>query len=116
MKEPNDALYLQHIRDAIAQIGDYLVDVDEPTFRESKLLQDGLIRQLQIIGEAARRLSPSLRALYPDVPWQDIIGMRHKLVHDYFGIDLAAVWTAAVDDIPNLKQAIQRILDELSSE
>ena len=59
MKESNDALYLQHIRDAIAQTEDYLVDVDEPTFLESKLLQDGFIRQLQIIGEAARRLSQS---------------------------------------------------------
>ena len=88
MKESNDALYLQHIRDAIAQTEDYLVDVDEPTFLESKLLQDGFFRQLQIIGEAARRLSPDLHALYPEVPWQDIIGMRHKLVHDYFGIDL----------------------------
>ena len=67
MKESNDALYLQHIRDAIAQTEDYLVDVDEPAFLEGKLLQDGSIRQLQIVGEAARRLSPELHALYPEV-------------------------------------------------
>ena len=65
MKESNDALYLQHIRDAIAQTEDYLVDVDEPTFLESKLLQDGFFRHLQSIGEAARRLSPELHALLP---------------------------------------------------
>jgi uncharacterized protein with HEPN domain len=77
------------------------------------LLQDGVIRQIQIIGEAAKRVSPAVSSKYSDIPWRDIAGMRDKLVHDYFGVDVEMVWVTATVDLPELKQQIARILGEI---
>jgi len=63
-----------------------------PDFR---LLQDGAIRQLEMIGEATKNLSKNVRDMAPDVPWRDMAGMRDKLIHQYFGVDIEAVWTTA---------------------
>ncbi len=79
---PEDRLYLNHILDAIARIESYLAGVDAVRFRSTFLLQDGVIRQLEIIGEAAKRLSDTSRELTPAVPWRKIMGMRNKLTHD----------------------------------
>jgi len=75
---PDDRLYLHHILDAIARIESYLDGVDAPQFRTTPLLQDDVIRQLEIIGEAAKRLSESLREQTPSVPWRQIMGMRNN--------------------------------------
>jgi uncharacterized protein with HEPN domain len=80
--------------------------VDEDNFMSNEQLQDAVIRQLQIIGEAAKRLTVDTTAKYSEVEWKDIAGMRDKLVHDYFGVDLDAVWDTVVHDLPILKQAL----------
>ena len=77
----DDSVYLRHILDAIAKVEVYLCGKDETTFSQDTLLQDGVIRQIEIIGEATRRLSQELRARYEHLPWQDIVGMRNKLIH-----------------------------------
>ena len=109
----SESVYLQHILDAIARIESYVDGVDESDFYATPLLQDGVIRQLEIIGEAVRRLSDHLRASYPETPWHDIAGMRDKLIHDYFGVDLETVWLTAHDDLPQLKGEVRRILEEM---
>lgn len=76
------------------------------------LVQDGVIRQLEIIGEATKRLSLELREKNSDVPWQDIAGMRDKLIHGYFGVDIEKVRLTAKHDLPGFKLDIIRILDE----
>lgn len=114
MSERDDSVYLKHILDAIDKIDQYLASVSEASFLQNTLVQDGVIRQIEIIGEAARNISPQLLDQYPDISWQDIIGMRHKLIHDYMGIDLKAVWDTAVNDIPVFKNQTEKILKDLS--
>jgi len=110
----NETFYLQSILDSILRIEQYLSGVSERDFLENVLVQDGVIRQLEIIGEAVKRLSVDLRSRYPQVPWQDIAGTRDKLIHDYFGVDIDKVWLMAYEDLPILKNEIIKILDELT--
>lgn len=106
MKE--DEVYLRHIRDAIDQIGEYTSDVDREEFQESSMVQDAVVRQIEIIGEAAKQLSSETIEEYSSVPWADIAGMRDKLIHNYFGVDIEQVWQTVQSDIPELKEKLNR--------
>jgi uncharacterized protein with HEPN domain len=107
---PRDRLYLQHILDAVLRIEAYLEDVNRPEFDGTPLIQDAVIRQLQVIGEASKRLSDDLKRSLSAIPWRDVAGMRDKLTHDYMGVDLDAVWKTAADDLAPLKAAVQEEL------
>ncbi len=111
MKHDN-SFYLHSILDSILRIETYLKNVPETDFQQNGLLQDGVIRQLEIIGEAVKHLSHDLRSRYPLVPWQDIAGVRDKLIHEYFGVDIDQIWLMACEDIPLLKSNISKILDD----
>lgn len=108
-----DSLFLRHILDAIARIEQYVQGLDREGFGENLLVQDGVIRQITVIGEAVKSLSNELRDEYARIPWQDIAGMRDKLIHRYFGIDLETVWLTVRDDLPVLKSEVANILEEL---
>lgn len=114
--EKDDKVYLRHILDAISLIEEYLADVDEAIFLKKNLQQDGVIRQLKIIGEACNHISKDLQKTYAEVPWADIIGMRHKLIHDYFGVDLEKVWLTTQEDIPYLKEKVIEIFSDFGIE
>lgn len=109
----DESVYLQHILDAIAKAETYIQGVDEVMFNQNTLIQDGVIRQIEIIGEATKRLSSEMRSHYAHIPWEDIAGMRDKLIHDYFGVDIEKVWLTAKDDLPILKIEVMKILREL---
>jgi uncharacterized protein with HEPN domain len=111
----DDIVYLNHIMDAISRIEEYVHGLTYDNFIEKYLIQDGVIRQIQVIGEATKKISDNTRGKYPDIPWKDIAGMRDKLIHDYFGIDLDAVWDTVEKDIPVLKDEIQAVIKELKS-
>jgi uncharacterized protein with HEPN domain len=107
-----DKVYLKHILEAIFRIEEYIKDVEYNRFMDNHLIQDGVIRQIEIIGEAAKRLSEELRNKHLDIPWKDIAGMRDKLIHNYLGVDIDAVWETVEKDIPELKYKIESILEE----
>jgi uncharacterized protein with HEPN domain len=110
-----DPVYLQHILDAIAKIERY-TSVERQAFLDQSHWQDATIRQLEIIGEATKRLSPELRSRYSDVPWRRIAGLRDVLIHDYMGVDLDAVWQVTQKDLPALKEQVGSILKNLEED
>ena len=106
----NDAVYLHHILDAINRIQGYVAGVAYERFLQDNLLQDGVVRQLEIIGEAARNVSSAFRDAHPELPWGQMISIRNKLVHDYFQVNLFIVWDTVHTDLPPLKEQVGRIL------
>ena len=112
----DELIYLRHMLDAINTVEEYLKGVSESRSNDTRLLQDGVIRQIEIAGEAARHLSKDIRRIYSEVPWQDVIGMRDKLIHDYFGVDIEKVWLTAQEDLPVLKQQVAGILKDYGQE
>lgn len=82
------------------------------TFMSETHWQDAVIRQLEIIGEAAKKLSDDLRIKYPEIPWKRISGLRDILIHNYMGVDLSAVWEITQKNLPDLKQHVQKILSD----
>jgi uncharacterized protein with HEPN domain len=112
MRDPKERL--RDMLEAIAAIERH-VTVERTAFDRDELLQSWFLRHLQIIGEAARRLPDAVRSLAPAIPWPQIIGMRNVLVHGYFDIDQDIVWGAVVRDVPAIKPAIQRLLEDLEA-
>jgi uncharacterized protein with HEPN domain len=96
-----DRLYLGHIRQAAERIVLFSRE-GEAHFRNDLRTQDAIIRNLQVMGEAAKKVSAETRTAHPDVPWRDIAGMRDRVVHDYFGVSLDIVWDVVVNHIPAL--------------
>jgi uncharacterized protein with HEPN domain len=79
------------------------------------MVQDAVVRNLEIVGEAAKRVSPDLRGRAPGVPWREMAGMRDKLVHDYFGVDLDLVWDVVAVELPAARTRIIQLLAELEA-
>lgn len=112
MRDPAERL--RDILDAIANIERYAVR-GRQAFESDELIQNWFVRHLQIIGEAAYALPKELRDQHSDIPWNEIIGMRHILVHDYFVIDIDIVWDAVDRDLPDLKGKVEGMLRALES-
>ncbi|MHB0980664.1 MAG: HepT-like ribonuclease domain-containing protein [Thermoleophilia bacterium] len=104
-----DVEWLADVLEAIDAIERYTKAGDDE-FRGNELLQIWVVHHLQVIGEAAARLSPAIIAQAPDVPWSRIVGMRNVLVHEYFGIDLDVIWDTVVSDLPPMRSAVLRLL------
>lgn len=104
--------YLGHILEAIERIGEYTEDVDEVGFLGNKMIQDAVLRNIEIIGEAARnieRTAPDFAAQHSEVPWAIIYTMRNRIAHGYFKVDLEIVWRTIQRDLPELADAVGKI-------
>jgi uncharacterized protein with HEPN domain len=110
----DDRERLLDIKEAIENIQKYAVRGRIP-FENDELIQTWILHHIQVLGEAAARISNKLQECYPDIPWFRIIGMRNILVHDYFHIDIEAVWSAVENDLPALYAQVKHVLEELRS-
>lgn len=104
------AVFLKHILDSIALIEQFLQNMTKEDFDEDARSQEAVVRRLEVIGEAAKHVPASLREEYPSISWKDIAGMRDKLIHHYFGINLNTVWATVKEDLPKLKEEVEKIV------
>ena len=110
----DDRQRLLDILEAITNIRKYSSE-GQQRFLQDELVQVWVVHHMQIIGEAAARISPQLSERFPSVPWADIVAMRNILVHQYFGIDLAEVWSTIEGDIPQLEASLRSMLEAMDS-
>jgi uncharacterized protein with HEPN domain len=108
-------VYLLHAIDAIDAIVRYTTEGADGFFADAKT-QDAVIRNIEIIGQAVKGLSDETRSLNPAVPWRQIAGMRDKLIHEYFGVDLALVWDVVERELPVLRPQLEEISRRLADE
>ncbi len=108
MNDKNN-LFLSHILDSCTNILEFTRDVDFQTFINKRLIQSAVIRELEIIGEATKNLPGNIKKNSKDIPWKKLTGMRDKLIHGYFTVDLKEVWNTVKNDIILLKRGIEKI-------
>ncbi|MBP1466235.1 DUF86 domain-containing protein [Candidatus Chloroploca sp. M-50] len=104
----DDGLYLTHMLECITQIEEYTRNGKE-AFMASRMTQDAVVRNFEIIGEATKRVSPSLKDAHPHVPWRRIAGLRDVLIHDYIRVELEQVWALVIGPMRDLKRDLTTI-------
>lgn len=112
MTEPDsrDPTYLAHMLEAIGRIRRYVGRKRRAAFLRSALLQDAVIRNIEIVGEAAARVSPGFAARNPEIPWREIVGVRHRLIHGYLKVNLDTVWEVVERDLPALERSLRALV------
>jgi len=106
----DDTVYLHHILDAMELIEGYTKGMSENEFLSASMTHDAVVRQIEIIGEAARNVSGKFRETHSKIPWGKMISIRNKIIHEYFNVNYAIVWDTIKDDLPVLKKSIKKIL------
>jgi len=110
--KPGDRQRLLHILEAINEIQLYTANTDIEAFLANSMMRFACIKQIEIIGEAANNITHETKAKFTDLEWKQIIGMRHILVHEYFGVDFDLIWQVIIDDLPFLKEKALKVLHE----
>lgn len=108
----DEQAYLLHIRDAIDRGLSY-TEEGRDVFLGDPMIQDAVLRNMEILGEASKRVSQPLRDRAPDMQWHEMAGMRDKLIHDYFGVDLSLVWDVVASELPNARDRIDALITDL---
>lgn len=106
--------YLEDISNAIMDIRSFVQDMSVEAFMADKKTVNAVVRSLEVIGEATGKIPKEIRSTHANIPWNEIIGMRNRLLHEYFGVDLDIIWQTIQDDLAPLETAIRTMLDELS--
>ena len=112
----NDLMFMRHMNDSVNLIVEFTKDKGYNDFITNIMMREAVIRQIGIIGEAANRLSKDFKKDYPDIEWIKIIGMRNRVVHDYFGINFRIVWETIQNRIPTLKEFTNKFISEFDSQ
>ena len=108
--------YVQDILTSVSEIELFIKGLDFQNFKQDRKTVNAVVRSLEVIGEAAKKIPDEIKKKSPKSPWKDIAGMRDKLIHEYFGVDEQIVWKVASEEIPAIRPFIQKILSELNRE
>ena len=111
----DDRLYLIHVSECIERIQRYTAG-GQAAFLAEELIQDAVVRNLQVLAESTQRLSDGLRSRWPDIDWRGISGFRNVAVHGYLGVDLGQIWTIVERDLPPLKRTVEEMRRSLEAE
>lgn len=106
----DDKVYLISILESIENIEDFTKNGEEE-FLITKIIQHAVIRNLEVIGEASKKISNELRKDFPEIPWREMAGLRDVLIHDYLGVDNQRVWNVVQNELPDLKEKLKKALD-----
>lgn len=106
----NDRIRIQHIIDAAREALSFVRDIDQENFSKNRMMILSVIKEIEIIGEAASKLSDETKLKYLDIPWKDIVGMRNRLIHGYFDVDVKLVWNTTKINLPPLVSSLEAIL------
>jgi len=101
--------YIEHILYSISKINIFTKNSNFLDFLENEMIQDAVIRNIEIIGEATKKISKQLKSRYPEIPWKEMAGMRDKFIHDYLGVDVEVVWQTIKVDIPELEKLLKKV-------
>jgi len=116
MTDRDIKLYLKDILEAMEAVEKYVKDMNFEEFRNNDLVSSAVIRKFEIIGEATRHIPQTIRKKYQDIPWKTMVGFRDKLIHFYFGIKYDIVWETIKSRLPELKEKIKKVLEDLEKE
>ena len=105
--------YLNDIRESIDDIAEFVAGMNFEEFANDKKTVKAVIRSLEVIGEAVNKLPQDIRGRYSESPWEEMVGMRNRLIHEYFGVDLHIVWQTIEEDLPSLKTNVRKMYSDL---
>lgn len=106
----SDSVYLHHIVDAIERISGYISGLSPKDFVKDEKTKDAVVRNLEIIGEAAKKITEKTKSSHPKIPWKHMASMRDRLIHAYFGVDYNIVWQVAKEELPPLREKLKSLL------
>ena len=110
----DDEVRLRHMLDAVVEALEFIEGRKREDLNENRMLSHALVRLLEIVGEAATGVSDEFRKMHPHLPWKQMIGMRNRLIHGYFDMDLDILWQTVVSDLPALKEQLEAILEGMA--
>lgn len=105
-------ILLQDILESIEKIEKYTLDMDDEGFSKSSITIDAVVRNIEIIGEASTKISKEIQSNYSTVPWEQLRGIRNRIVQEYFGVDVSIIWKIVKTDLPDLRKRIELIMQE----
>jgi uncharacterized protein with HEPN domain len=112
MKKRSHRDYLEDISDAVDDIASFIKGMSKPDFLRDKKTINAVIRSLEVIGEAAKKIPDPVKTRHSSIPWKKMAGMRDKMIHEYFGVDAEILWSTAKKDVPTLRGSINELMSE----